>query len=98
MTFYNRNGNLYVRLNGRRFSTRMVDTVKNRKLFESYYKNDEFLKKFNVDFVPVPQFCIVLESVLEDKEKYLKGTSYNTYSSIYYSRIKPFFMLNKNLY
>ena len=91
MTFYNRNGTLYVRLNGRRFSTRMVDTVKNRKLFESYYKNDEFLKKFNVDVVPVPQFCIVLESVLEDKEKYLKGTSYNTYSSIYYSRIKPFF-------
>lgn len=91
MTFYNRNNILYVRLNGRRFSTRMLDTAKNRKLFESYYKNDEFLKKFNVDVVQVPKFCIILESVLEDKEKYLKGTSYCTYSSIYYSRIKPFF-------
>jgi integrase len=92
MTFYNREGVLYVRLNGRRFSTRMEDTLKNRKLFESYYKNDEFLKKFNLDTVKiVPSFCSVLESVLDDKELYLKNTSYNSYLSMYNSRIKPYF-------
>ena len=48
MTFYNRKGMLYARINGKRVSTKLKDTKANRKLFESYSKNDEFFKKFNV--------------------------------------------------
>ena len=48
MTFYNRNGVLYARINGQRISTKLKDTKENRKLFESYAKNDEFFEKFDV--------------------------------------------------
>ena len=49
MTFYSRNGMLYVRINSKRLSTKMTDTVKNRKLVESYYRNDEFFNKFEIN-------------------------------------------------
>lgn len=49
MTFYSRNEMLYVRINSKRLSTKMTDTVKNRKLVESYYRNDEFFNKFEIN-------------------------------------------------
>ncbi len=90
MTFYNRKGMLYARINGKRVSTKLKDTKANRKLFESYSKNDEFFKKFNVkkDMLTVIELC---EEVLKEKEKELKPTSYRSYESLYNSRIVPYF-------
>lgn len=94
MTFYNREGVLYYRLNGKRVSSRLLDTPSNRKLLLSYHKNDDFLNKFSLD-KKSPVFLDICYDVLEDKEKYLKGTSYASYSSLLDSRIKPFFNTKK---
>ncbi len=91
MTFFNRKGVLYVRINGRRISTKMQDTLKNRKFAMSYYKNDEFFKKFDLDVKSVPTVVQLCEEVLRDKESYLKPTSYRTYLSLFTSRIIPYF-------
>jgi len=90
MKFYNRNGMLYVRINGTRVSTKLKDTKENRKLFESYAKNDEFFEKFDVSKKQktVLDFCI---EILAEKEKVLKGTTMETYYSFFSSRIKPYF-------
>lgn len=90
MTFYNRNGILYARINGQRISTKLKDTKENRKLFESYAKNDEFFKKFNV-VKNVPTIMELCEEVMREKEKKLKPTSFNTYSCFLKKHIKPFF-------
>ena len=63
MTFYSRNGMLYVRINSKRLSTKMTDTVKNRKLVESYYRNDEFFNKFEINKVYLT-YLITLDRVL----------------------------------
>ena len=68
MTFYSRNGMLYVRINSKRLSTKMTDTVKNRKLVESYYRNDEFFNKFEIN-KQVPTVLELCEEVLKQKEK-----------------------------
>lgn len=98
MNFYNRksnkfpkNGMLYVRINGKRISTKLEDTKANRKLFTSYSKNDEFFKKFNVVKDTVPTLVKLCVQVLDEKEKTIKATSYNSYLSLYNSRIFPFF-------
>lgn len=91
MKFYNRNGMLYVRKNGMRISTKLKDTKENRKLFESYAKNDEFFEKFDVKGKDVPKIVELCEEVLFEKEKLLKPTSYRAYESIFKSRIKNYF-------
>jgi integrase len=93
--FYNRNGILYVCINKKRVSTKLKDTLKNRKLFENHYKNDEFLHKFGLVPVTVPTVVELCNDVLLDKEKYLKPTSYRSYSSLLKSRVVPFFQDKK---
>lgn len=96
MTFYNRNGVLYARINGQRISTKLKDTKENRKLFESYAKNDEFFKKFNViKNNNIPTVIELCEEVMLEKEKTLKPTSFNTYSCFFKKHIKPFFKEKK---
>ena len=48
MTFYDRKGILYVRINGKRVSTKLEYSKENIKLYKSYAKNEEFFKKFDV--------------------------------------------------
>lgn len=48
MRLYNRNGILYIDINGKRTSSKLQDNPTNRKLLENQYKNTEFFKKFNV--------------------------------------------------
>ena len=48
MTFYDRKGILYARINGKRVSTKLEYSKENIKLFKSYAKNEEFFKKFDV--------------------------------------------------
>ena len=45
MRLYNRNGILYIDINGKRTSSKLQDTPTNRKLLENQYKNTEFYKK-----------------------------------------------------
>lgn len=90
MTFYNRNGKLYYRLNGKRVSSKLLDTPLNRKLLLSYHKNEEFLNKFDLN-KSFPTLVSLCDYVLNEKEKYLKATSYSSYSSLLQSRIIPFF-------
>lgn len=91
MKFYNRNGILYVRKNGTRISTKLKDTKENRKLFESYAKNDEFFEKFDVKENDVPTILDLCEEILKEKEITLKKTSLKAYNSLYHSRIVPYF-------
>lgn len=88
MTFYNRNGTLYIRLNGKRISTKLKDTAQNRRLVKNRYKHDEFFEKFNCN-TNVPKFVDLCEDVLETKD--IKNTTYIGYQSVIRSKIKPFF-------
>ena len=90
MTFTNRNGVLYVSINGIRKSTKLKYSIENIKKFKSYYADDEFHNKFNI----TKKCFFVLDLVneyLKEKEKDLKRNSLNTYLSLYSSRIKPYF-------
>ena len=90
MRLYNRNGILYIDINGKRTSSKLQDTPTNRKLLENQYKNTEFYKKFNVKTKgkTVLEFC---REVLEEKEKKLQPTTIRSYYSLFQSRIVPFF-------
>ncbi|WP_066155529.1 tyrosine-type recombinase/integrase [Aliarcobacter cryaerophilus] len=90
MRLYNRNGILYIDINGKRTSSKLQDTPTNRKLLENQYKNTEFYKKFNVKTKgkTVLEFC---REVLEEKEKKLQPTTIRSYYSLFESRIVPFF-------
>ena len=88
MKFYNRNGILYVRKNGTRISTKLKDTKENRKLFESYAKNDVFFEKFDVKENDVPTILDLCEEILKEKEI---NTSLKAYNSLYHSMIFPYF-------
>lgn len=90
MKFYSRNGILYVRLNGKRVSTKLKDTKENRKLVTSYYKNDEFFNKFKIN-KNVPSIIALCEEVMNEKEKTLKTTSYLAYESLFRCRVKTYF-------
>ncbi len=90
MTFYNRKGMLYARINGKRVSTKLKDTKANRKLFESYAKNDEFFNKFKINS-SIPTLVELCEDVLNDLEMTLESTSYRAYRSMFNSRIVPYF-------
>jgi integrase len=91
MKFYTRNGILYVRKNRMRISTKLTDTKENRKLFESYAKNDKFFEKFDVKKDNAPTILDLCEEVLNEKSTYLKKTSLKAYNSLYHSRIVPYF-------
>ena len=71
MKLYNRNGILYIYINGIRKSSGLKDTKENRKLLENHHKRDEFYEKFNVQTKSktVIDFC---NEVLEEKEKLLE--------------------------
>ncbi|MBL3519465.1 site-specific integrase [Arcobacter lanthieri] len=90
MRLYNRNGILYIDINGKRTSTKLKDTPSNRKFLENQHRNDEFYQKFNVKIKAktVIEFC---EEVLEEKEKKLQPTTMKAYNSLFQSRIIPFF-------
>lgn len=90
MKFYNREGILYVSIGGVRKSTKLKDTKENRKLFESYAKNDEFFKKFNVN-TNIPIVLELCEEALREKENTLKPTTMQTYYSNYMNSIVPYF-------
>jgi integrase len=94
MTFYNRNNILYVSINGVRKSTKLEYNKNNIKKFKSFYNDEEFYNKFNINKL-IPTLNELVENVLEDKAKYLKRNSFNSYLSLFDSRIKPFF---KNKY
>ena len=90
MKLYNRNGILYIYLNGVRKSSGLKDTKENRKLLENHHKRDEFYKKFdvNLEAKTVIEFC---REVLNEKEKKLQPTSMTQYYSLFKSKIIPFF-------
>lgn len=90
MKLYNRNGILYIYLNGIRKSSGLKDTKENRKLLENHHKKDEFYKKFDVKTKgkTVIELC---EEVLIEKEKRLQFTTMNSYYSLFSNRIVPFF-------
>ena len=90
MRFYNREGILYVVINGLRKSTKLPYNKNNIKKFKSYYEDDEFFNKFNVkkDLETINKLC---EEVLNEKEKDIKLTSFRAYLSLYSSRIAPYF-------
>ena len=90
MKLYNRNGILYIYLNGVRKSSGLKDTKENRKLLEKHHKKDEFYKKFDVktEGKTVIELC---EEVLIEKEKRLQPTIMKTYYSLFENRIIPFF-------
>ncbi len=90
MRFYNREGKLYVVINGIRKSTKLPYNKNNIKKFKSYYEDDEFFNKFNVkkELESINKLC---EEVLDEKEKDIKLTSFRAYLSLYSSRIAPYF-------
>ncbi len=90
MKLYNRNGKLYIYLNGVRKSSGLEDTPQNRKILLNHHKNDGFYNKFNVNTKSktVVEFC---EEVLEDKAKRLQPTTIRQYYSELRCNIIPFF-------
>ena len=48
MTFFNRDGVLYVSINGIRKSTKLKYSKQNIKKFQSYYEDEEFFHNFNI--------------------------------------------------
>jgi len=90
MKFYNRNGILYVNINGNRISTKLKYSKSNIKLYESYAKNEEFFNKFSVrkKDKTILDFC---EEVLLEKEQRLQPTTMLAYNGLYSSRIIPYF-------
>jgi len=90
MKLYNRNGILYIYVNGVRKSSGLKDTLANRKLLENHHRCDEFFNKFNVK-TKTKQVLQLCEEVLLEKEKKLQPTTINTYYRLYSSRIIPYF-------
>lgn len=90
MTFYNRNGVLYVSSCGKRISTKLKYSKDNIKLYQSYSKNDEFFNKFSV-MNKNKTFLNFCEEVLNEKQKTLKPISHYCYSSLFSKWILPYF-------
>ncbi len=88
MTFYNRSGILYVRINDKRISTKLKDTAQNRKLVKNRYKHDEFFEKFNY-VKDAPKFVDMCDDVVEYKD--IKNTTYIAYRSVMRCKIIPYF-------
>lgn len=90
MTFSNRNGVLYVSINGTRKSTKLKYSKQNIKKFQSYYQDEEFFNNFNIN-KNVPTLLEMCDLVLLEKETTIKVNSYRAYNILYNSRIKPYF-------
>ncbi|MDY0051249.1 MAG: tyrosine-type recombinase/integrase [Aliarcobacter sp.] len=90
MTFINRNGMLYVSINGTRKSTKLKYSKQNIKKFQSYYEDEEFFNNFNIK-KDVPTLLQMCDLVLLEKETTIKVNSYRAYDILYNSRIKPYF-------
>lgn len=90
MTFTNRNGKLYVSINGVRKSTKLSYSKENIKKFKSYYNDEEFFNKFSIN-KSVPTVVELCQMVLDEKENILKRNTYRSYDVLFNSRIKPFF-------
>lgn len=90
MTFYNREGVLYVSINGIRKSTKLKYSKENIKKFKSYYQDAEFFNKFNIK-TTVPTILHFCNEVINEKEKDLKRNSFRSYLALYNSRIEPYF-------
>lgn len=90
MTFTNRNGKLYVSINGVRKSTKLPYSKENIKKFRSYYNDEEFFNKFSINKL-LPTVVELCQMVLDEKESILKRNTYRSYNIIFNSRIKPFF-------
>lgn len=90
MTFSNRNGVLYVSINGTRKSTKLKYSKQNIKKFQSYYEDDEFFHNFNIN-KNIPTLLEMCDLVLLEKETTIKKNSYRAYDILYNSRIKPYF-------
>ncbi|MBU0923907.1 site-specific integrase [bacterium] len=90
MTFFNREGVLYVSINGIRKSTKLKYSKQNIKKFQSYYEDEEFFNNFNIN-KSVPTILELVSDVLNEKEKELKRNSYRSYLALYESRIEPYF-------
>lgn len=97
MTFFNRpnkkfkNGMLYARINGKKISTKLEDTLQNRKMFEKCYSNNDFLEKFGIVAKVSPTVISLCEDVLKEKESILKPSSISAYLSLFESKIVPYF-------
>lgn len=90
MKFMNRNGMLYITINGKRKSTFLKDTRANRKLVESRHKNDKFFYKYSVD-VDTPKVVFLCEQVIDKKREKLKVESIRAYEGIFKNWIVSFF-------
>lgn len=90
MTFYDRNGILYVSINGIRKTTKLKYSKDNIKKFKSYYEDEEFFNKFNIQ-KSVPTVVELCQMVLDEKESTLKRNSYRAYDNLFNTQIKPFF-------
>ena len=90
MTFTNRNGVLYVSINGVRKSTKLKYSKNNIKKFQSYYEDDEFFNNFSIK-KNIPLVLDLVDEYLNEKEKELKRNSFRSYLSLYSSRIEPYF-------
>lgn len=94
MTFYNRNGILYVSIKGVRKSTKLQYSKQNIKKFKSYFQDEEFFNNFNIN-KSVPTVLQLCHDILDEKEELLKYNSYRSYLCLINSKIKPYF---KNSY
>ena len=90
MKTYNRNGKLYIRINGIRKSTGLDYTKENIKLVTNYHSKDEFFNNFNITVSnkTIIDYC---NDVIFEKSKKLKETSMRAYESLLNSRIVPHF-------
>ena len=90
MTFINRNGILYVSINGTRKTTKLKYSKQNIKKFQSYYEDEEFFNNFNIN-KKAPLVLELVEEILNEKEKEVKRNTFRSYLALYESRIKPYF-------
>lgn len=90
MKVYNRNGKLYIRVNGVRRSTGLDYTKENIKLAMSYHSKDEFRSNFNIT-INTKRIVDYCDEVLVEKRKRLKVSTVRSYESLLNSRIIPYF-------
>ena len=75
MTFINRNGILYVSINGTRKTTKLKYSKQNIKKFQSYYEDEEFFNNFNIN-KKAPLVLELVEEILNEKEKEVKRNTF----------------------
>jgi integrase len=89
MKFYNRNGILWFRIQGKREkSSKLPYTEANKRLLQNRFKNEKFFEKFNVK-TDMPYVADLCNEALENKQ--VKETTYKAYENIHANWIIPFF-------